>query len=132
MSSELFTMNDRQSVTDQILHLYVYELQLEITEQHLQAVQETLNWIFSAREMKEDGVKNQRTVSSLQKENCSLLEETLQQEPVEEEVLKIAVEEEAASVQETVTDQTSVEAEDASAMEKKTCSCFSWLWSCKR
>lgn len=53
--------------------------------------------------MKEDGVKNQRTVSSLQKENCSLLEETLQQEPVEEEVLKIAVEEEAASVQETVT-----------------------------
>lgn len=54
--------------------------------------------------MKKDGVKIQRTVSSLQKENCSLKpEETLQQEPVEEEVLKIAVEEAAASVQETVT-----------------------------
>ncbi|CAM4414821.1 unnamed protein product [Leuciscus chuanchicus] len=42
-------------------------------------------------------------VKNLKKENCSLKpEETLQQEPFEEQVLKIAVEEAAASVQGTV------------------------------
>lgn len=58
---------------------------------------------FSAQEMQEDDVKNQKTVSSLHKENCSLKpEEALPQEPVEEEVLRIAVEEAAVSVQGTV------------------------------
>ncbi|KAK2915900.1 hypothetical protein Q8A67_000274 [Cirrhinus molitorella] len=140
MSAELFTMTERLSITDQILLLYVYDLHLNIIEQHLQAAQEVFHWKFSPQEIKEDDVKNQQSVPALQKENCSLNPED--KEPVEEEVLNISVEEAAASVQETLQvsdpEHTSVGAVDTSAMEKKsrrkrkTCGCFSLLWSCRR